>query len=201
MMRLAKSSNKESVCVVRISVHIRCSKEGAARALEENRTPGEEKGTLEAVVGGMLRERGMTIACAESCTGGLLTSRLTDIAGSSAYVMGSIVSYTNEVKSALVGVQETTLRAFGAVSEETAREMAEGVRRAIPADVGVGVTGIAGPGGATADKPVGMVCIAVAVGRMTRTERHVFSGTRTAVKRQSTEAALAMVKEVLLAAS
>ena len=90
----------------------------------------EEKESLEALVGRLLRECGRTIACAESCTGGLLTSRLTDVAGSSAYIMGAVVSYTNEVKASLVGVHEATLKAFGAVSEETAREMAEGVRRA-----------------------------------------------------------------------
>ena len=145
----------------------------------------EERESLEALVGRLLRECGRTIACAESCTGGLLTSRLTDVAGSSAYVMGAVVSYTNEVKASLVGVHEATLKAFGAVSEETAREMAEGVRRAIPADIGVGITGIAGPGGATAEKPVYV-------------ERHIFDGVRTEVKRQSTEAALTMVRDLIL---
>ena len=158
----------------------------------------EERESLEALVGRLLRECGRTIACAESCTGGLLTSRLTDVAGSSAYVMGAVVSYTNEVKASLIGVHEATLKAFGAVSEETAREMAEGVRRAIPADIGVGITGIAGPGGATAEKPVGLVYIAVAAEHMTHAVRHVFSGSRAEVKRQSTEAALAMVRDLLL---
>ena len=158
----------------------------------------EEKESLEALVGQLLRECGRTIACAESCTGGLLTSRLTDVAGSSAYVMGAVVSYTNEVKASLVGVHEATLKEFGAVSEETAREMAEGVRHAIPADIGVGITGIAGPGGATAEKPVGLVYIAVAAEHMTHAVRHVFSGSRAEVKRQSTEAALAMVRDLIL---
>ena len=158
----------------------------------------EERESLEALVGRLLRECGRTIACAESCTGGLLTSRLTDVAGSSAYVMGAVVSYTNEVKSSLVGVHEATLKAFGAVSEETAREMAEGIRRAIPADIGVGITGIAGPGGATTEKPVGLVYIAVAAEHMTHAVRHVFSGSRAEVKHQSTEAALAMVRDLLL---
>ena len=158
----------------------------------------EEKESLEALVGRLLRECGRTIACAESCTGGLLTSRLTDVAGSSAYVMGAVVSYTNEVKASLVGVHEATLKAFGAVSEETAREMAEGVRRAIPANIGVGITGIAGPGGATAEKPVGLVYIAVAAEHKTHPVRHVFSGSRAEVKRQSTEVALAMVRDLLL---
>ena len=158
----------------------------------------EERESLEALVGRLLRECGRTIACAESCTGGLLTSRLTDVAGSSAYVMGAVVSYTNEVKASLIGVHEATLKAFGAVSEETAREMAEGVRRAIPADIGVGITGIAGPGGATAEKPVGLVYIAVVTAEAVRVERHIFDGVRTEVKRQSTETALAMVRDLLL---
>ena len=158
----------------------------------------EERESLEALVGRLLRECGRTIACAESCTGGLLTSRLTDVAGSSAYVMGAVVSYTNEVKASLVGVHEATLKAFGAVSEETAREMAEGVRRAIPADIGVGITGIAGPGGATAEKAVGLVYIAVATAGAVHVERHIFDGVRTEVKRQSTEAALTMVRDLIL---
>ena len=166
--------------------------------MAEKLTARFEKEPLEMIVGHLLRERRRTIACAESCTGGLLTSRLTDVSGSSAYVMGAVVSYTNAVKATLVGVREETLRAFGAVSEETAREMAEGVRRAIPADIGVGITGIAGPGGATAEKPVGLVYIAVATAEAVRVERHIFDGVRTEVKRQSTEAALAMVRDLLL---
>ena len=153
---------------------------------------------IAAEIGRLLEENGLTISCAESCTGGLLTSTLTDVPGSSAYLTGSVVSYTNEVKASLVGVHEATLKAFGAVSEETAREMAEGVRRAIPADIGVGITGIAGPGGATAEKPVGLVYIAVATAGAVHVERHIFDGVRTEVKRQSTEIALAMVRDLLL---
>ena len=108
---------------------------------------------LEEKVGRLLLKKHMTIACAESCTGGLLTSRLTDIAGSSAYVMGSVVSYTNRIKEALVGVRHETLAAHGAVSEETAREMAEGIRKAIKTDIGVGITGIAGPGPHRSPRP------------------------------------------------
>ena len=134
---------------------------------------------LEEMVGQQLLAQGLTIACAESCTGGLLTSRLTDIAGSSAYVMGSVVSYTNRIKETLVGVQHETLLAHGAVSEETAREMAEGIRRAIKTDIGVGITGIAGPGGGTKEKPVGLVFIAVSGPRGTmvkENQRHAHGG-------------------------
>lgn len=148
---------------------------------------------IEEQAGKLLLARGMTIACAESCTGGLLTSRLTDIAGSSAYVMGSVVSYTNRIKEKLVGVRHETLLAHGAVSEETAREMAEGIRRAIETDMGVGITGIAGPGGGTATKPVGLVFIAVSGPDGTIVKENHFRGSRTEVKRQSTETALQML--------
>ena len=158
---------------------------------------GMSKKLLEEQVGQQLLAQGLTIACAESCTGGLLTSRLTDIAGSSAYVMGSVVSYTNRIKETLVGVQHETLLAHGAVSEETAREMAEGIRRAIETDIGVGITGIAGPGGGTKEKPVGLVFIAVSGPRGTMVKENHFSGTRTEVKRQTTDTALAMASTYL----
>ncbi|XOQ26705.1 MAG: CinA domain-containing protein [Mitsuokella multacida] len=148
---------------------------------------------LEEKTGRLLLAQKLTIACAESCTGGLLTSRLTDIAGSSAYVMGSVVSYTNRIKEALVGVRHETLAAHGAVSEETAREMAEGIRSVIKTDIGVGITGIAGPGGGTAKKPVGLVFIAVSGPQGTIVKENHFSGTRLEVKRQTTDTALTMV--------
>lgn len=108
-----------------------------------------------------LRERGMTLACAESCTGGLIAKRITDLAGCSDVFLGGCVTYANEAKEKLIGVKHETLEGFGAVSEQTAREMAKGVRLALGADVGIATTGIAGPGGGTPDKPVGTVYIAV----------------------------------------
>ncbi len=108
-----------------------------------------------------LRERGMTLACAESCTGGLIAKRITDLAGCSDVFLGGCVTYANEAKEKLIGVKHETLEAFGAVSEQTAREMARGVRIALGADVGIATTGIAGPGGGTSEKPVGTVYIAV----------------------------------------
>src|SRR5215207_10419508 len=111
---------------------------------------------LEAQVGELLNARGWTICAAESCTGGLIAHRLTNIAGSSNYVLGGIVSYSNEAKQKLLGVHEATLIAHGAVSEETAAEMVQGVRAVFDADVAVSITGIAGPGGGTAEKPVGL---------------------------------------------
>ncbi len=108
-----------------------------------------------------LRERGVTLACAESCTGGLIAKRITDISGCSDVFLGGCVTYANEAKEKLLGVKRETLEQYGAVSEQTAREMARGVRLALGSDVGIATTGIAGPGGGTPDKPVGTVYIAV----------------------------------------
>ena len=157
----------------------------------------EREDQLAARLGAALRAAGKTIACAESCTGGLVTSRLTDIPGSSDYVMGSIVSYTNDIKERLVGVRHETLAAHGAVSPETAREMADGIRRVIRTDLGLGITGIAGPGGGTAAKPVGLVYIAMSSEKGTRVTENHFSGTRTEVKQQTSDAALALALDAL----
>lgn len=154
---------------------------------------------LEISTGRLLAKERLTIACAESCTGGLLTSRLTDVAGSSAYVKGSVVSYSNEIKERLVGVKSDTLAGYGAVSEQTAGEMAEGIRRAIGADIGVGVTGIAGPDGGTPQKPVGLVYIAVAGAQGTVIRENRFKGTRGEIKLQTTETALEMIKNYISA--
>jgi PncC family amidohydrolase len=138
---------------------------------------------------------GVSVAAAESCTGGKVAYRITSIAGSSVYFLGSIVSYANSAKMALLGVSEEILETRGAVSEECARAMAEGARRAFGADVAVSTTGIAGPGGATERKPVGLVYLATAgpSGIVTR-ECH-FDGNRAAVIDAATETAL----ELLLA--
>ena len=117
---------------------------------------------LEETVGRLLRERGLTLAVAESCTGGLIGHRITDVPGSSAYYLLGVVTYSNEAKERVLGVPARTLAAHGAVSTETAEAMAAGVRRLSGADLGVSTTGIAGPGGATPGKPVGTVCVAVA---------------------------------------
>ncbi len=145
---------------------------------------------LEQAVGDLLRERGMTLALAESCTGGLVSDRITDIPGSSDYYLGGIVSYSNEVKQAMLGVHQETLREHGAVSAETAREMAEGVRQALGADVGLAVTGIAGPGGGSPEKPVGLVFVALATPDGVWVERHLWQWDRRTNKIASAEAAL-----------
>jgi len=122
---------------------------------------GEDCETLAELVHKTLTERGKTLATAESCTGGTIASRLTALAGASAYFRGGVVAYSNEVKECALGVKHETLAAHGAVSEETAREMAEGVRQRLGADYAIATTGIAGPGGGTPEKPVGTVWVAV----------------------------------------
>ena len=152
---------------------------------------------LEEQAGKCLLAANKTIACAESCTGGLLTSRLTDVAGSSAYVLGSIVSYTNRVKMSHLGVREDTLKHHGAVSQETAREMSEGVRIRLGADIGLGITGIAGPGGGTPEKPVGLVYISIAGDKGITVTKNLFSGSRREIKQQTTDKALTMLIEYI----
>ncbi len=154
-------------------------------------------GTLEAVVGELLKARGWWVAFAESCTGGLATSRLTDVPGSSAYVERSIVAYSNRAKIELLDVPEGLIREHGAVSEPVAAAMAAGIRARAGVDVGVGITGVAGPGGGTAEKPVGTVCIAVAGGStVVRTLR--FPGGRDVVKGMSANWAIDMLRRYLL---
>ena len=154
---------------------------------------------LEEVVGDLLVTSGFRIAVAESCTGGLLMSRLTDIAGSSRYVECGVVAYANAAKVSLLGVPESLIAAEGAVSEPVAAAMAEGARKVAGVEVGVGVTGIAGPGGGSATKPVGTVAVAVAVPGKTRTQTFRFVGDREQVKYQASQAALDMTRRMLLA--
>jgi len=153
---------------------------------------------LEAVVGDLLRAGGWTIAVAESCTGGLLASRLTDVPGSSAYVERGAVCYSNRAKVEWLGVPEALLAEHGAVSEPVARAMAEGIRRVAGTHVGVGVTGIAGPGGGTPEKPVGTVGIAVVTPDDARVRTLRFFGGREMVKFQATQAAMNMLRLMLV---
>jgi nicotinamide-nucleotide amidase len=155
--------------------------------------------TVEEVVGGLLQARGWRVAAAESCTGGLMMQRLTDVPGSSAWVLGGVVAYDNSVKVSALDVPADQLEAHGAVSEVVARAMAEGVRARTGADVGVGITGIAGPDGGSDEKPVGTVFIAVASDR-TDVRRFLFPGDRTMVRTFASAAALNMVRQHVLAA-
>jgi len=154
--------------------------------------------TLEQVVGDALVAHRLRIALAESCTGGLITSRLTDVAGSSRYVERAVVAYSNEAKVSLLGVPATLLDEHGAVSESVALAMAAGVRASASVEVGVGATGIAGPGGGTAEKPVGTVAVAVVMPGATRSRMLRFVGDREQVKFQASQAALDMVRRMLL---
>jgi nicotinamide-nucleotide amidase len=150
------------------------------------------------VVGALLVEQGLRIACAESCTGGLLTSRLTDVPGSSRYVERAVVAYANDAKVELLGVPAALIEEHGAVSEPVARAMAHGIRASAKADIGVGVTGIAGPSGGTPEKPVGTVAVAAVGPNGVRARVFRFVGDRELIKFQASQAALDMVRRMLL---
>ncbi|PJF41209.1 MAG: CinA family protein [Chloroflexi bacterium] len=153
---------------------------------------------LEAQVGVALLKHRWTIGCAESCTGGLVSHRITNIPGSSAYMMGGIVAYDYGIKQRVLGVQEATLVAYGAVSAETAGEMAQGALRVLDVDVAIAITGIAGPGGATPGKPVGLTYIGIATQTgILKVQRHIWEGDRETNKAQSADAALQLILDTL----
>jgi len=154
--------------------------------------------SLEQVVGELLHARGMTIAVAESCSGGLLASRLTDVPGSSRYFDRGVICYSNEAKTELVGVPESMLSEHGAVSEPVARAMAEGIAARAGTTVGVGITGIAGPGGGTPEKPVGTVFVAVSVNGDVKSRGLKLFGGRDMIKFQSAQAAMNLLRLALL---
>jgi nicotinamide-nucleotide amidase len=160
-----------------------------------------EEDTLESVIGDLLRAAGATLTAAESCTGGLFSQRITAVAGSSDYFLGAAVTYSNGLKIQLVGVPAEMIAEHGAVSEPVARAMAEGVRRILRSDWGVGITGIAGPGGGSEEKPVGTVHLAVAGPRDGEVEhRHVrLPGDRNRVRRFATQILLEMLRRRLIA--
>jgi PncC family amidohydrolase len=153
--------------------------------------------TLEIVIGKLLNARHFTLATAESCTGGLIGHWLTEIPGSSDYFRGGIIAYSNAIKERVLGVSHATLEQHGAVSAETALEMARGARRVLQTDIAVSVTGIAGPGGGSADKPIGLTYIAVTAKDYERVEHFVWESDRSGNKRSSSAAALQMVIDYL----
>jgi PncC family amidohydrolase len=153
---------------------------------------------LEVEIGKLLRPRGLTLATAESCTGGLIGHRLTNVPGSSDYYLGGVTAYAYEAKARLLGVHTETLVTFGAVSRETVLEMANGVRQAFGASVGLSVSGIAGPGGGTPDKPVGLVWLGLSAEGVERARQTFWSGDRLQIKEQAAEAALGLLIEYLL---
>lgn len=153
---------------------------------------------LEEEVGDLLRKHGLRIGVAESATGGLISHRITDIPGSSEYFEGSVISYSNKAKTSLLNVKESTLRNFGAVSSETSKEMAKGIRSLMNVEVGVASTGIAGPGGGTSDKPVGLIYVGLAIKDILVSRKHVFHGNRDENKKSFSDSALSTLKEYLL---
>lgn len=153
--------------------------------------------SLEARVGELLHQRGLRLAVAESCTGGLLGHRLTNVSGSSNYFLGGLITYSNEAKVELLGVHQDTLETYGAVSRETVVEMARGARKRLSADIGLAVTGIAGPDGGTSDKPVGLTWIGISAQDIDDARRFVWHGDRLHNKEQSTEAGLNLLMEYL----
>jgi nicotinamide-nucleotide amidase len=157
---------------------------------------GEDDTDLAAVVLDQCRALGYTLAVAESCTGGLLGERLTNIPGSSDVFLGGVIAYHNDVKRNLLGVRAEDLEKYGAVSEQVALQMASGVREKLGADVGVSVTGIAGPGGGTAEKPVGLVWIAAHASGVKARRFHV-GGDRAEIRQRAAQAALEMVRRAL----
>ncbi len=160
-----------------------------------------EEDTLESVVGDLLRAAGQTLTAAESCTGGLFSQRITAVPGSSDYFLGAAVTYSNELKTQMVGVPPGMLEEHGAVSEPVARAMAEGVRRSLGSDWGVGITGVAGPGGGSEEKPVGTVHVAIAGPTPQDTTHHRklrLPGDRDRIRRFSAQIALEMLRRRLL---
>lgn len=145
----------------------------------------------------LLGSRGLTLGCAESCTGGMIGAAITELPGCSSFFMGSACTYSNEAKEDILGVSHRTLLDHGAVSSETAREMVLGAMRIYRADTGIAVTGIAGPGGATAGKPVGLVYIAVADGPRVVVSRNVFPGDRSQVRDSTVREALVLLRELV----
>ena len=191
---------------IEVKVHARAGSAGAAeeKAREVARVArgrlgdavyGDRDDTYPGVVGQDLRKAGMTLAVAESCTGGMVGAMLTSVPGSSDYLLLDAVTYSNASKTSVLGVNPDVLRAYGAVSSESASSMAEGARRLADADVAVSITGIAGPGGGSDEKPVGTVWLGLAQrGRPTMTSHHFFHGDRERIRTRAAYTALAMVR-------
>ena len=157
---------------------------------------GREK--PEETVGRIVKKFGLTIGIAESCTGGLLCHRITSVPGSSDYFIGGVIAYNNDLKKHILNVPKEILQKFGAVSKETAKAMAWGAKKRLGSNIGIAITGIAGPAGGTRTKPVGTVFIAIAGRTKENNQRFLFKGTRQAIKLKASNKALNMLKEFLL---
>ena len=156
---------------------------------------------MSSAVGKLLRKNKKTLALAESCTGGLVSHLITETPGSSGYFLGSVVSYDNAVKTAKLGLNPGMIRKKGAVSEEAAKAMAKNVKEILGSDFGIGITGIAGPGGGSRKKPVGLVYIAIASKGGTHSQKFRFFGTRTEIKSRAAQKSLDLLRLKLLATS
>lgn len=154
--------------------------------------------SMEEVVGVLLREKGLKLATAESCTGGLLSARIVNVPGSSHYFVGGFVVYANEIKTKLLGVEEGSIRRHGAVSEEVCRQMAVGALEETDADIALAITGISGPEGGTDQKPVGLTYIALATDREVVVRRFLFEGSRNENRFMATQWALEMLRQYLI---
>ena len=159
---------------------------------------GQNDDLLEELVGKLLREKNLTLSAAESCSGGIISGRITDIAGSSDYFIGSVISYANEVKENILQVNPEVLRDKGAVSSEVAVEMAEGVRKLLKTDIGISATGIAGPTGGSNEKPVGLIYIAISIGNKTYSKELFLGDNRHRNRIRAAQAALEMLRQELL---
>lgn len=153
--------------------------------------------SLEQDIASLLRQKGLTLGVVESATGGLISHRITNVPGSSDYYQGSITAYSNEVKVRMVGVKEETIRKYGAVSSQVAEEMAQGGRKVLAVDICLADTGIAGPGGAKPEKPVGLFFIGLAHSSGSYSRKHIFGSDREQNKQDAAEAALSWLKEYL----
>jgi nicotinamide-nucleotide amidase len=194
-----------------IQLHLRCRKDSPAdaeaRVAELAGKIEDELGdaifsrqgeTIEQIVSYLLQMRGMTLAVAESCTGGLLAERITSLSGSSRYFLGGAVVYSNELKTQFCNVPKALIGRHGAVSREVAAAMAEGIRKRCLASYGVGITGVAGPGGGTEQKPVGLVYIALAGEEGTQVVERNFPGDRQRIRQFATQQALEMIRKALV---
>jgi nicotinamide-nucleotide amidase len=193
-LRLTSRDRDDSEAALRLN-----AAEAAIRGVAGEFVYGRESDDLADVVLGLCREKGFTIAVAESCTGGMLGSRITAIPGSSQLFLGGVIAYSNEVKATHLGVGDDTLIKHGAVSEETALEMAIGVRARYRADVAMSLTGVAGPGGGTTEKPVGLVCLAVDIQGAVRTGKRNMVGDREEIRQRSAQWALDQLRRGLRA--
>ena len=154
--------------------------------------------SLEQEIGMFLRQKGLTLGVIESATGGLISHRITNVPGSSDYYIGSITTYSNQAKIRLVGVSKETIERYGAVSSQVAEQMAQGGRKALSVDICLSDTGIAGPGGATKEKPVGLFYIGLSHSSGTSSQRHIFAGDREQNKLSAAEAALTWLRDFLM---